>query len=218
MSRRLASLTLDLLDDLPDPCRACVFWELDPVAKARAEVSGDTAFEKEAWVSETLLGWGSCGTVVYVNDRPVGYALYGPPSYVPRALAFPTAPVGADAVLLATVRVLPEHAGGGLGRMLVQGTVRDLARRGVKAVEAFGDARPRPEGAAPQCVVPADFLRAVGFKTVRAHPRRPRLRLDVKATQGWRAEAEAALEKLLGSTRPAAPARPVGTAEPAYRG
>ena len=154
MSRRLASLTLDLLDDLPDPCRACVFWELDPVAKARAEVSGDTAFEKEAWVSETLLGWGSCGTVVYVDDRPVGYALYGPPSYVPRALAFPTAPVGADAVLLATVRVLPEHAGGGLGRMLVQGTVRDLARRGVKAVEAFGDARPRPEGAAPQASCP----------------------------------------------------------------
>src|SRR6478735_11646539 len=167
MSRRLAGLPLDVLGDLPDPCRACVFWELDPVAKARAEAAGDTAFEKEAWVSETLLGWGSCGTLVYVDELPAGYALYAPPPYIPRGLAFPTAPVSGDAVMLATIRVLPEYAGGGLARMLVQGMVRDLARRGVRAVEAFGDARERDPRSAATCVTPAAFLRAVGFKTVR---------------------------------------------------
>jgi len=32
MSRRLVSLTLDTLEDLPRRCRQCVFWELDPVS------------------------------------------------------------------------------------------------------------------------------------------------------------------------------------------
>ena len=63
MPRRLASITLDNLDDLPLSCRRCVFWELEPVAKKRAEDSGDPGLEKEAWVSSTLLEWGSCGKI-----------------------------------------------------------------------------------------------------------------------------------------------------------
>ena len=55
MSRRTVNLTLDNLDDLPGRCRACVFWELDPVAMDRAKEAGDTGFEKESWVSATLL-------------------------------------------------------------------------------------------------------------------------------------------------------------------
>ena len=61
--------------------------------------------------------------------------------YVPRSVAFPTSPVSADAVLLMTASVMSEFAGGGLGRMLVQGVAKDLTRRGVKAIEAFGDLR-----------------------------------------------------------------------------
>src|SRR5215210_7091588 len=68
VSRRLASLTLDNLDDLPRRCRACVFWELDPIARRSAEGSGDPGMEKEAWVSATLLEWGSCGKIVYVDS------------------------------------------------------------------------------------------------------------------------------------------------------
>src|SRR3954468_15326158 len=37
MSRRVANVTLDNLDDLPVRCRKCVFWELDPVSRSRAE-------------------------------------------------------------------------------------------------------------------------------------------------------------------------------------
>ncbi|MYR21926.1 GNAT family N-acetyltransferase, partial [Streptomyces sp. SID6137] len=32
MGRRLVPLTLDNLQDLPQRCRSCVFWELDPVS------------------------------------------------------------------------------------------------------------------------------------------------------------------------------------------
>ena len=179
MSRRLANLTLDNLDDLPRRCRRCVFWELDPIARQVAEESGDTELEKEAWLSATLLDWGSCGKIVYVDSLAAGYVLYAPPAYVPRSLAFPTSPAAADAVLLITADVLPEFRGGGLGRMLVQAAARDLSRRGIKAIEAFGDARSGDENVT-SCIVAADYLLAVGFKTVRPHHRFPRLRLDLK--------------------------------------
>jgi hypothetical protein len=206
MGRRLAPLTLDTLPDLPRPCRSCVAWELDPVAARRAAQAGDTAFEKEAWVSATLLEWGSCGRIAYVDDEPAGFALYAPPAFVPRSMSFPTSPVSADAVLLMTARVLPMHTGGGLARMLIQGAAKDLTRRGLRAIEAFGLAAgpasdepvPVPDGG---CVVPADLLLAVGFKTVRPHHRHPRLRLELKTALSWREDVEQALERILGTVR-----------------
>src|ERR671931_2000257 len=200
MSRRMVNITLDNLSDLPTKCRNCVFWELDPVAGERAEACGDAALEKEAWVSDTLLEWGSCGQLVYVDGVPAGYVLYSPPSYVPRSVAFPTSPVSADAVLLMTGMIVPDFAGGGLGRMLVQGVARDVVRRGIRAIEAFGrSAEPDPEETSKDHLLPADYLRAVGFKTVRPHPRTPRLRLDVKTTATWKEDVEYAIDKLLSS-------------------
>jgi hypothetical protein len=205
VTRRLVNITLDNLDELPSRCRSCVFWELDPVAGDRAASSGDPAFEKEAWISATLLEWGSCGKLIQVDGLTAGYVAYAPPGYVPRSLAFPTSPVSADAVLLTTAFILPEFLGGGLGRMLVQGVAKDLTRRGVKAVEAFGDAKWEKPG----CLVPADYLRSVGFKTVRPHHRFPRLRLELKSTVSWREDMEVALERLLGSMSPEPAFRPV---------
>ncbi|MDQ3611878.1 MAG: GNAT family N-acetyltransferase [Actinomycetota bacterium] len=205
MSRRVVNITLDNLDDLPGRCRQCVFWELDPVALDRAKEAGDTAFEKESWVSATLLDWGSCGKIVYVDSVPAGYLLYAPPGYVPRSIAFPTSPVSADAVLLMTGHVHPDFAGGGIGRMLLQGVAKDLVRRGVRAIEAFGDEKWEK----PACVLPAGYLRAVGFKTVRPHHRYPRLRLELKSAVSWREDVEVALERLLGSMTPDPLLRPV---------
>jgi GNAT superfamily N-acetyltransferase len=221
VSRRLASLTLDNLDDLPRRCRRCVFWELDPIARDVAEEAGDVALEKEAWVSATLLEWGSCGKLLYVDSTPAGYLLYAPPAYVPRSVAFPTSPVSGDAVLMMTGRVVSEFQGGGLGRMLLQAAAKDLTRRGVRAIEAFGslvppgeardgeEAEDRGRRRPGSCVVPADFLLAVGFKTVRPHYRYPRLRLDLKNALSWREDVEVALERLLGSMNPEPVFRPV---------
>jgi GNAT superfamily N-acetyltransferase len=209
MSRRLVSITLDNLTDLPLPCRECVYWELDPVACARAVEAGDGALEKEAWVSDTLLEWGSCGQLVYVDGVPAGYMMYAPAAYVPRSVAFPTSPVSPDAVLLMTGRLVPEFRGGGLGRMLVQAVAKDLTKRGVRAIEAFGDARPDesdPDGG-HSCVLPAAFLQSVGFKTVRPHQKWPRLRLELRSAITWKEDVEAALERLLGQVT-------ITTAEP----
>jgi GNAT superfamily N-acetyltransferase len=210
-SRRLARLTLDTLADLPDDARSCVFWELDPVRRQRVVESGDEIGEKEAWLSRVLLDWGSCGRVAYVDGMAVGFVAYAPAPYFPGAETMPTAPISEDAVLLSTALVVPEYAGGGIGRMLMQGVVRDLVKRGgIRAVEAFGDSRGerRDEVDHLCCVLPADYLLRVGFKTQRAHPRYPRMRLEVKSAVTWRSEVEAALERLLGAVRPGRAAHP----------
>jgi hypothetical protein len=203
MSRRLVNITLDNLSDLPARCRSCVFWELDPISKERAEAS-DPALEKESWISSVLLDWGSCGKLLYVDGVPAAFVLYAPPQYVPRSVVFPTSPVSADAVLLMTGRVLNEFSGAGLGRMLIQGAAKDLTRRGVKAIEAFGD----KQWDAPMCVLPVDYLLSVGFKTVRPHHRFPRLRMELRTALTWREDVEVALERLLGSMTPERVLRP----------
>jgi hypothetical protein len=209
MSRRLVSLTLDTLEDLPRRCRQCVFWELDPVSGERACATGDPGLEKEAWVSQTLLEWGSCGKLVYVDGTPAGFTLFSPPAYVPRSMAFPTSPVSPDAVLLMSAHVLPMFAGGGLGRMLVQGVARDVSKRGIRAIEAFGDAKYGDEvDEISSCLAPAEFFLAVGFKTVRPHPRFPRVRLELRTALSWKSDVEYALEKLLGSMSPETILRP----------
>ncbi|MGH3096041.1 MAG: GNAT family N-acetyltransferase [Streptosporangiales bacterium] len=195
MARRIGHITLDNLDALPRRCRGCVFWELDPVTAGQVSTAGTSELEKEAWVSSVLLDWGSCGSVLYVNEVPAGYVIYAAPAFVPRASAFPTSPPSPDAVLLVTAHVIPEFAGAGLGRVLIQSAAKDLLGRGIRAIEAFGDA----EWAAPACLLPADFLLSVGFKTVRPHARFPRLRLELKTALSWREDVEVALERLLGS-------------------
>jgi hypothetical protein len=124
-------------------------------------------------------------------------------------MAFPTSPISPDAVLLMSAHVVPAFAGGGLGRMLVQGVARDLSKRGVRAIEAFGDAKFGDElDEISGCLAPADFFLAVGFKTVRPHPRFPRVRLELRTALSWRSDVEYALEKLLGSMSPEAILRP----------
>jgi GNAT superfamily N-acetyltransferase len=202
-ARRIARLTLDNLDDLPYPCRSCAFWELDPVHRRRATDAAETASEKEAWVSRVLLEWGSCGRVLYVDDAPAGYALYAPSRFVPGAEGFATSPVSEDAVLLVALVVSPEYAGGGLGRVLVQAVVKDLVGRGgIRAIEAFGDRRRPARRGGDGCVLPADFLLRVGFKTHRRHVRYPRMRMDLRSVLTWRDELEQALEKILSVVRP----------------
>jgi GNAT superfamily N-acetyltransferase len=206
VSRKVVPLTLDRFEELRAPCRTCLFWELDPVRRAQVR-DGEEAGEKDAWLSGVLREWGSCGRVVLVDDEPVGHLVYAPPAFVPGEAAFPTAPVSPDAVLLTSIWVRPDQRGGGLGRMLVQGMARDLiARGGIRAVEAFGDRGLRSGVHGQRCAAPEQFLARVGFKTHRAHPTAPRLRMDLKGAVRWREEVEGALERLLGVVRPQRPA------------
>ena len=186
MSRKVVRLTVDHLAELDGPCRSCLFWQLDPVSRARVRDAESAAAEKEGWVSQVLRDWGSCGRVAVVDGEVVGHLIWAPPVHVPAADGFATSPVSADAVILTTAHVAPEHRGGGLGRMMVQAMAKDLIRRGgVRAIEAFGDTRgPGPLGR--RCVVPEGFLGGVGFKTHRPHPVFPRMRMELRSALTWK--------------------------------
>jgi GNAT superfamily N-acetyltransferase len=207
LGRKLVPLGPETLDLVPAPCRRCVFWELG--AKARPRGSEEAGLQKEAWLSSLVLEWGPAGHVVSVDGEVAGYSLYAP-THVLDQVGFQAArPVSRDAVLLATLAVLPEFEGQGIGRVLLQTMARDLTKRKVRAVEAFADRR--PVGRA--CHIPAEFLEASGFQVVRDHPRYPLMRMDLRTALTWKDAREAALEVL----RVPAPAQPALRPVPSSR-
>ena len=179
MSRRVVGVTLDNLEQLPLSCRRCVYWEVAPHLKEQAEQFGETEVEKGslgvvgaaggARVADSSTAvtcwWDSCSTRPRTPCRGRG---------VPHFAASPML------MLLTAFYVLPEFRRW-VQASLVQAAVADLTKRGVRAIEAFGDAQPETEDDEHICVVPAAFLRSVGSRRVRPHPRWPRLRLELRS-------------------------------------
>lgn len=151
----------------------------------------------------------------------LGYVLYAPPGAVPRAQRFPTSPVSPDAVLLTSMGVETGQDADDLSHSLLARVIDELVRRGVRALEAFGrtqaaaelqdphmappDVRPVLDAlgdcSVERCVIDADFLMDAGFVVVAPHPYFPRLRLELDRGLGWKAEVEAALERLLANAQ-----------------
>lgn len=161
----------------------------------------------------------------FLSEACVGYVFYAPPGAVPRARKFPTGPVSADAVLLTSIGLESADDDDHVSRGLISAVVADLVRRGVRALEAFGRTALVdglcPESGIPddleqvikvlgdcsagQCIIAADLLIDMGFEVVAPHPYFPRLRLELEQGLGWKADVEAALERLLESARLQAP-------------
>ncbi len=240
MSARITALRLEAFEQLPKHARRCVFWEVDPATLGKDDHLADPEFEKEAWLSMVMLEWGSCGQVATAipDERSraeppcLGYVLYAPPRAVPRAHRFPTAPVSADAVLLTSMGIERGQAADDLPLSLIARVIDELVRRGVRALEAFGrtsaagdlqdplkvdaDVAPVLEAlgdcSVDHCIIDADFLMDAGFVVVAPHPYFPRLRLELDKGLGWKAEVEAALERLLENAQLQ---QPVGAASTA---
>jgi hypothetical protein len=184
---------------------------------------------------DDLRGRGDDDEAIMQGDEPCfGYVFYAPPGAVPRARRFPTGPVSADAVLLTSLGIESGHAAEGLPGSLIAAVVEDLVRRGVRALEAFGHTAEVTELQDPravlpelrpivdvlgdcsvdQCVLDADLLQDAGFVVVAHHRYFPRLRLELEQGLGWKADVEAALERLLETSQLQ---QPVGAgASPCY--
>ena len=76
---------------------------------------------------------------------------------------------------------------------LVAGELNSPAKALRPAIAALGDC------SFEECMIDAEFLQNVGFTVVAPHPYFPRLRLELDKGLGWKAEVEAALERLLES-------------------
>jgi GNAT superfamily N-acetyltransferase len=173
---RLHDLTSERLDDLPDACRACAFWESTSREPGpTADVAG-ARDAKAAWWQAVTLDWGTPGKAVYHGDELVAYALFAPGDHIARARHLGRG-VSDDALLLATVWVHPAHRDGGLGKALLVGALRETHRRGSRALEAYAARR-----GARACMLDEAFLLANGFTVLAEHARYPLLRLELRQT------------------------------------
>jgi len=193
MARRFKPLTPQRVDDLPGPCDCCTYWE----TVERLEPACGRACDRDAlreWVRTVRHGWGDCGRVAYEDGEALGFVKYAPGSYFPQARNMPVGVPDADAVLLACIHVAPGSRRHGLGGVLLQAAMRDLAGRGERVLEAYAAAE--HDASADSPMVTADFLLDHGFTVARPHPVYPLMRLELTTLAAWTDSLEAALAAL----------------------
>jgi GNAT superfamily N-acetyltransferase len=193
MTRRFKPLTPQRVNDLPAPCDCCTFWE----TAERLEPSCGHGCERDAtrqWVRTVRREWGDCGRVAYEDGEVLGFVKYAPGSFLPQTRHMPVGVPDAEAVLLACIHVAPGSRRHGLGGLLLQAALRDLAARGERVLEAYAVAD--RDAAADSPMTSADFLLDHGFTVARPHPVYPLMRLELTTLAAWTDSLEAALAAL----------------------
>jgi GNAT superfamily N-acetyltransferase len=193
MARKIRSLTPARVADLPGQCGCCGFWESadapDPGCGAPCDPES-----LRAWVSRVTREWGDCGRIAYVEGEAIGFAKYAPARFFPQVARMPAGLPSEDAVLLACLHVEADVRHSGVGKVLVQAVLRDVASRGEKVVEAYAAIDVVDRKRTPMMTV--EFLLRQGFTVVRPHPRYPLMRLELKTLAAWTENIEAVLESL----------------------
>lgn len=191
--RELLPLTPDRVGDLVGACAPCTYWQTVP---RNGHHDDREPLELLAeWVVGVTDDWGPPGRVAYVDGRPAGHVVVAPAHHVPRLAAFPTAPADPSTLILVAAVVVPEQAGRGLRKALVQAAAKDALRHRMRSLDAVA-ARPLAVGR-HTCVLDVGFLEKVGFRVERDHPTYPRLRIDLRAVVTLRDEAAAAFAKAM---------------------
>lgn len=203
MTRRAAPLTGEAVEDLPEPCRSCGFWELGVSAPdGRGHAEAGAAVRKQAWVAAVVQDGLSPGRIVRLDGEVAAHAVFAPAErFALRHRLLP--PISDDAVLLATIWVQPQWRGLGIGRLLLHACARDAIQAGAAGVEAYGDRRWQER----TCVLPASWLLHEGFEVHREHPRRPVLRIELRRTVRWAQSLEHALGEFVDQLPARAPVR-----------
>ena len=163
----------------PGSCKYCLYWER-PEFRARSAEGKEEAFHhKRAWIHRVREAFGDCGKLLYIDDRPVGYAQYAPARYLPTAADYPAGPVSDDAVLIACLFIpAPDHRGRGLGGLLLRAILDELRGREVTAVEVFAR-----KGSSENPAGPLEFYLGHGFHVLRDDPEFPLLQLKLGANR-----------------------------------
>lgn len=171
------------LKDIPVSCRGCVYWEFpEDFEKAKEKIEEKrTEFKekKREWFVQTLREFGMCGKIVYSQNKPIGYAQYGPSTGLPKSREYKSKPVGRvqDGVIFLSCLYIGDIAmrGKGVGEKLLDAIISELKKRGFKGVETFAR-RGSPENPSG----PYEFYAKKGFYVKdEANPEFPLVRLDL---------------------------------------
>lgn len=184
MARSWEPLTAAMLDELDEPCRSCLEWQLDPRQASGCRPDRQRRLDlKRAWLDEVTADPESVALLLRVDGVPAGHVVCVPPALTPRLDCFASAPVSPDALVLVAM-----HArDAALYKPLVQRAVRELVGRRARAIEAFGGGDRvegclnGPSATGAPCRLPGPLLARLGFQVVREHPHTPRYRLALDA-------------------------------------
>lgn len=193
MARRFKPLSSEVAADLPHGCAGCVFWEspqrLEPLCGAVCDLE-----LAQGWMDRVRAEWGDCGRAVVEDGEVLGFVKYAPSAFFPQAQVMPAGPPDEKAVLMACMHIAPDARRRGLGKVLMQAALRDLATRGQRCVQAYGTVRQGEFETSP--VVGMQFLLRMGFTVARPHPEMPLMQLDLRSLATWTENLEAVLESL----------------------
>ena len=114
------------------------------------------ASSAEDWIREVANSWGPAGLMKRRGDEVLGFAVYSPQRYLPRAGRYPVGPLSEDAALLAYLEGDVRTC-----RHLLVRVMRDLKLRGFGGVEAVASDLGLPRH------VSTRFLSESGWKPVR---------------------------------------------------
>lgn len=221
MAARLFPLVQQHLGIVHPRAARSVFWELEPVAADSVRRDGGAVFEKEAWLTTTILNYGCCGYSIATDfpedpsrsGKVLGTLLYCGRDSAPGSEQLPTAPVSEDTELITSLFLEPQHADDGMSAVLLDAAIMELVRKDASAVEAFGlredfiedpgfpmsaSVRDIVERSGEIGLLSVGVLEAAGFEVIRDHPVLPRLRMELPPTSS--VLTAAAVEQLLART------------------
>jgi len=197
VARRITTINIANLKDIPKPCSLCSYWG-SPFDEKK--IFCDNQVLKSRWFMRTTRAWGECGKMVYVGKQAVAYTRFAPHSYFPRVKEYAAGPSSDDAIFIACLFVVPSYRGKGYGKDLLREVVKSFYKSGFKAVETFGN---RTAEARPSA--PFEFYLKNGFRVVHDDKMFPLMRLDFKSIIAW----QDGLEMLLGGIKFPLPGREI---------
>lgn len=193
MSRRLVPLGASDVTRVDHVCAGCMFWESVALQEFRCGSTCDEDAQR-AWFYRVHEEWGDCGRAAYEDDEVLGFIKYAPVGYFPQAAFLPGRLPGPDATLIACLHIRDDARQHGLGRLLLQAALKDLAGRSERRVYAYGLAQKADMRLVP--MMGMDFLHTHGFKVEHAHPAYPLMRLDLRSLAMITDNLESVLEAL----------------------
>jgi hypothetical protein len=178
VTTRVEGLTGLTIEDAPEVCRSCAWWQSRGTREA----------PKQRWIERAEEEWGAWGAVYRDDDgRVLGSMQYGPAELFPRAWELPGGPPSADAVLV-TCAYLVDRSSPWVLQSLFLTAIGDAKDKGAAALEAFAYRYSEGESAyerfsVHKTVFPRDFLSDFGFHTVRLVGRVELARLELGGLQ-----------------------------------
>ncbi|MFX0113963.1 MAG: GNAT family N-acetyltransferase [Candidatus Hodarchaeota archaeon] len=151
----------------PFSCRYCAYWEcLDFEDK----ITKENGYQiKQKWLSFIRKEFGNCGFIAYLNEKPVGFAQYGPMSYFPRLSEYHDFTPSSEAIFLSCLYIPAKQLRRqGIGKQLLEGVISDLQNRGYRLIETLVRIHNTPSHNPSDWLIrPLEFFVKMNFKVIK---------------------------------------------------